>query len=249
MYRSALDKADERGQKFELPDELLGLAGFRAVKIDPLRTMGFEISKYQAGKRDARREFTGGAEGVLKGGELDPNQIIRQYFIANQALFNVKKNMHDKVKASQVLGVDEDNLAAEFKKRQIPVKEFGQLNEGIFVPYFPSKDILLRFQEIADQLGIPNQFEDVESVIETMYEDFADQPLDEPFEFRLENYMTPVQPTAAQAPLPPTPMPNPQVVASIPAIQNVSQTGLTLTEQALLSPEEQQIRLRQRGLA
>ncbi len=249
LYRSALDKADERGQKFELPDELLGFAGFRAVKIDPLRAMGFEISKYQAGKRDARREFTGGAEGVLKGGELDPNQIIRQYFIANQALFNVKKNMHDKVKASQVLGVDEDNLAAEFKKRQIPVKEFGQLNEGIFVPYFPSKDILLRFQEIADQLGIPNQFEDVESIIETMYEDFADQPLDEPFEFKLEDYITPVPSTAAQAPLPPTPMPNPQVISSIPAMQNISQTGLTPTEQALLSPEEQQIRLRQRGLS
>ena len=246
LYRSALDKADERGQKFELPDELLGFAGFRAVKIDPLRNMGFEISKYQAGKREARREFTGGAEGVLKGGKVDPDQIIRQYFIANQALFNVKKNMHDKVKASQVLGVDEENLAVEFDKRQIPVKEFGQLNEGIFVPYFPSKDILLRFQEIGDRLGIPSQFEEVEGIIETMYEDFADQPLDEPFEFRLEDYITPTQPTLSQAPLPEQPMPNPQIVASQP---NVMQTGLTPTEQALLSEEEKVLKLRQRGLS
>ena len=146
-----------------------------------------------------------------------------------------------------MLGVDEDNLAAEFKKRQIPVKEFGQLNEGLFVPYFPSKDILLRFQEISDQLGIPNQFEEVEGIIETMYEDFADQPLDEPFEFKLEDYLiTPIQPILSQAPLPEQPMPNPQVVASQPTVM---QTGLTPAEQALLSEEEKVLKLRQRGLA
>jgi hypothetical protein len=53
-------------------------------------------------------------------------------------------------------------------------------------------------------------------------------------------------------PLPPTPMPNPQVVQPQPMIQapgNITSQGLTPTELALLSPEEQQIRLRQRGLA
>ena len=82
-----------------------------------------------------------------------------------------------------------------------------------------------------------------------MQVDFANQSLEDPLDLQLEDYITPVQPTAAQAPLQPTPMPNPQILSSIPAMQNVSQTGLTPTEQALLSPEEQQIRLRQRGLA
>ena len=46
-----------------------------------------------------------------------------------------------------------------------------------------------------------------------------------------------------------TPGVNPELVQS-PMMQNmnVMQTGLTPTEQALLSPEEQAIRLRQRGI-
>jgi len=52
-----------------------------------------------------------------------------------------------------------------------------------------------------------------------------------------------------------TPSPNPSVIGqgqnlvqAVPG-SNTLPTGLTPTESALLSPEEQQIRLRQRGLA
>ena len=41
------------------------------------------------------------------------------------------------------------------------------------------------------------------------------------------------------APLPPTPMPDKKLVASMPQINQ--QTGLTRTESALLSPSEQEI--------
>jgi len=51
-----------------------------------------------------------------------------------------------------------------------------------------------------------------------------------------------------RAPLPNTPPVNPEVVQTN-QLASVSQTGLTPTEQALLSPEEQAIRLRQRGMA
>ena len=54
----------------------------------------------------------------------------------------------------------------------------------------------------------------------------------------------------SQAPLPATPGVNPQFIAQQTAGQNISpRTGLTATETALLSPEEQAMRLRQRGLA
>ena len=55
---------------------------------------------------------------------------------------------------------------------------------------------------------------------------------------------------APQKPLPSTPAPNPQVVqtAALPASGAINQ-GLTATENALLSEEEKQIRLRSRGLA
>jgi hypothetical protein len=55
---------------------------------------------------------------------------------------------------------------------------------------------------------------------------------------------------APEKPLPPTPMPDQQVIqtAMMPA-SGVMNQGLTATENALLSEEEKQIRLRSRGLA
>ena len=55
---------------------------------------------------------------------------------------------------------------------------------------------------------------------------------------------------APQKPLPDTPAPNAQVIqtAALPASGAINQ-GLTATENALLSEEEKQIRLRSRGLA
>jgi hypothetical protein len=56
----------------------------------------------------------------------------------------------------------------------------------------------------------------------------------------------------SQTPLPPTPGIDPQIVgqgANLQANRDVMQTGLTSTEQGLLSNEEKAIRLRQRGLA
>ena len=51
----------------------------------------------------------------------------------------------------------------------------------------------------------------------------------------------------SQTPLPPTPGVNPELFAQ--ANQNITQTGLTHTENALLSNEEKAMRLRQRGMA
>ena len=246
LYRSALNKADERGQTFELPDELAGFAGFRAVPIDPLKTMGFEISKYQKGLRDARREFTGGEEGVLKGGAVSSDQIIRQYFNANRALFNVQKTMHDKIEASKVLGVGDDKLQSEFKKRQISPKNYGALSFGAFRPYFPSKEIQNQFQINADRVGTSNPFLEALGTINQIQLDLFGQNLKEEFNLDLDDYIAPDQSGLSQVPpLPQQPMPNPQVVASQPTVM---QTGLTPTESALLSEEEKVLKLRQRGM-
>ena len=51
----------------------------------------------------------------------------------------------------------------------------------------------------------------------------------------------------SQTPLPPTPGVNQELVAQ--ATPNISQTGLTHTENSLLEPWEKAMRLRQRGTA
>ena len=65
----------------------------------------------------------------------------------------------------------------------------------------------------------------------------------------MEEYVEPEQPQGqAQAPLPPTPEVNPALVKHVLPSTNVMETGLTPTEQALLSNEEKAIKLRDRGM-
>ena len=44
IYQAAADKPSERGEFFELPDELTGFIGFRQVRVDPVRAMGFKLA-------------------------------------------------------------------------------------------------------------------------------------------------------------------------------------------------------------
>ena len=66
---------------------------------------------------------------------------------------------------------------------------------------------------------------------------------------KLRNEEVPQAPEAPKQPLPPTPPVNANAIQDMRVNANVMQTGLTQTEQALLSPEEQVMRLRQRGLS
>ena len=59
----------------------------------------------------------------------------------------------------------------------------------------------------------------------------------------------PEQAPVSKQPLPPTPSVDPKVMKDPMVNTNLMQTGLTQTEQALLSNEEKSIRLRQRGLS
>ena len=63
----------------------------------------------------------------------------------------------------------------------------------------------------------------------------------------LQDFLPDTSPEGQSA-LPPQPMPDPQVVQPMPQAPGIMNQGLTPTENALLSEEEKQIRLRQRGL-
>jgi len=64
---------------------------------------------------------------------------------------------------------------------------------------------------------------------------------------KIKPFVSPFTSQRSQTPLPETPNVNPELVAQ--ATPNISQTGLTHTETALLSNEEKAMRLRQRGMA
>ena len=242
------------GEFYEIPDELAGFGGFRVVKLNPLRSMGFKISNYETGIRNARREFTGGAESVIKGGPKTPDEVIRQFIIANQAMFNVQKNMYDDINAAKTLGIKHPDLYREFNKRGIGRTQTGMVFTGKFDPFFPSSGIIQRFNEISRQIGRPNPFKQALPTLRRILKQMNRIRLDQDFYIRPGDWMTPGPNIFGQLPggqLPATPGINPELVnqQTAAAGQNILPTGLTRTETALLSPEEQAMRLRQRGMA
>ena len=152
LYQAAADKPSKRGEFFELPDELLGFAGYRAVKVDPVRSMGFKIADYQRGVRESRQLFTGGAESVLKGGPKTARDVIERFIAANKAKFKVHKEMLKNIKAADILGTDMELIRQEFNERGLR-KTYNKLNNDILTPYFPSQNIQREFEQISRRIG------------------------------------------------------------------------------------------------
>jgi hypothetical protein len=249
IYQAATDKPSERGEFFELPDELLGFAGYRAVKLDPIKSLGFKLNEYRARQRKARTLFTGGEFGVLKGGPVDPNEIIKRYIAANKAKFEAEQDMLKDVVAAEELEADMSEVRKEFRDRGLGRDYNDMLNEK-FDPYFPSQKIQQEFKDIESRIDVDNPFEEVKDVINEIRQDLRYLDLTDEFDIEIEDYLINQSDPFAQSALPPTPMPNAQVVqaAAMPA-PGVMNQGLTPTENALLSEEEKQITLRNRGLA
>ncbi len=267
LIQAATQTPTKRGETLDVGPEIAGFMGLRPIKIDPLKSMGFKISNYQKGIRDARREFTGGAFGLLKGGPVDPNDIIKRFAASNNARFGVQQEMYKDLTAAEVLGVTRNTLSKQFKDRQISEKNFLNLKNAQFDPYLPSTDIEEKFEEIARNLGGPNPYNIAKPQILRMINDMQRIGLNNQFLFdiedrlfraeggqvesslslNLEDYLLPEVQTP---PLPMQPMPSAQILQPQPQAPGaITQNGLTPTENALLSEEEKQIRLRQRGLA
>ncbi len=246
LYQAATDKPSKRGEFFEVPDELLGFAGYRAVKVDPVRSMGFKIADYQRGNRESRALFTGGAESVLKGGPKTARDVVERFIAANKAKFNTDKEMLRNIKAADILGTDMDAIRNEFRERQL-LNAYNRLDNDIFVPYFPSENIQREFRQIEERIGVDNPFEEARDILLDIQDELRDLSFDDEFNIDIEEYL-PSYDNVSQAPLPPTPGVDPTMIQPVQQA-TVTQTGLTPSEQALLSPEEQAIRLRQRGMA
>src|SRR6056300_1514017 len=252
--QAAFGVPTKRGDELEIGPELGGLIGFRSIKVDPLDAMGFKIAEYQTGIRNARREFTGGYFGLLRGGPIKANDIIERFYISNQARFNVQKEMFRNLNGAETLGVSTNELRKTFKERQLSDDAFRKLRNGQFEPYFPSKDIEKRFSEIARDLGDLDVFKEIKPVLRDMTRDLKQLDLGETFDLDLTDYLEEgpgIAESLGLGNIGQPPMPNQQVLTS--QIQapggNLTAQGLTPTENALLSEEEKQIRLRSRGLA
>ena len=252
LYYAGTDQPGPRGEKYELSDEIAGFYGLRQVKVDPEKSLNFKINDFKKSIRNTRGLFT---SEVLKGGRIEPNDIIQRYIVANAQRYKAFSELKRKINAAQVLDLNRKSINDLFERRQ-EKKNYKRILKNRFEPFTLTENIEEVFerqekklQENFDTLNIPTGLpRSVERIIKRLGKNMKRIPLGDDFYKYInpDDYMIDEQSSLPQGFLPQQPMPN--VPAQPAQVSSITQTGLTPTENALLSEEEKQIRLRQRGL-
>ena len=217
------DIYDKYGQTFEFGDEFGGLFGFRAVNINPGRTMNFKVAEFQQGVRDSRSLFTRAA---LKGGPIEPREVVDAYLNANRAMFNVKKNFKKDIEAATLLNIGEPVLRDSLSR--VSAIEANSIRDGKFRPYTISLDVQRSFDENAKAIGMANPLRESLPIINDLRNQLSTFSLDLPELPTLEN---PLQPIMQDTPLTPTSLNLPGVNAEAVAAQVQGGNFSSLTNQ------------------
>ena len=165
---------DERGNQYDLGNELLGIAGLRRIEVDPRKSLNFKITDFKKGIRESRNLFT---RATLKGGPVTPEEIVDAFVRSNRALYEVNRDMYQDIQSAKILGMSEDAIFERMQDRG-ERKAFNALNDGDFRPFFPSKDTRQIFEIKAAELGVANPYEAVEGILERIREVLSETPLE-----------------------------------------------------------------------
>ena len=235
------------GTQYEIPDELMGFFGARKVPIDVKKTMNFKIQDFREAERNERNLIFAG---TLSGDPVeDDNKIIQQFIFANQQRLETYNSMRRTYDAAKVLGMRDKEIAELFEKRGMK-KDYGFIKNNRFEPFTISKNMMQAYADLAKEKGIDNPLNKrTIKTIDRIIKQLSKQRLNKEYIINEDDYILKQSTRDQLSQLPPTPMPDQQVIqtAMMPA-SGVMNQGLTATENALLSEEEKQIRLRQRGL-
>ena len=179
-------KYDEYGQEFEFGDEFQGLFGFRAVKVDPERTLRYKVADFQRGSRDARSLFT---RVTLKGGPVEPREIVDAYINANRALFNVKKGLKLDMDAARILNIG--SAGFESATDRVSNVEKDSVDNNVFRPINVSMEVQKAFADNAAKIGEADPFAEAASVISQIKNELSSISLEEAEMPFIENPLLP----------------------------------------------------------
>ena len=178
-------KYDDYGQDYEFGDEFAGLFGFRAVQVNPGRTMKYKVANYKNGVRKSGSLFT---RVTLKGGPIEPREIVDAYINANRSLFKVKKDLKLDMDAARILGISDEKYDQALGG--VSNVEQSAIDDGEFRPYSISPNIEEAFQLHADEMGVANPLDAAYDIISNLEDEFSDLTLDGLFP-SIENPLTP----------------------------------------------------------
>jgi hypothetical protein len=257
LYDATLNKPSGKyGKKYEVPEELRGFIGLRSVKLDLDQGIKSKIAKFQNKIFDDRKLLT---VETARGAPVTENDIIRAYIKANKARYQSLSELKRVVDAANVLKYDKGKLFTTFKKKNLR-KTYNFIQANRYQPLNIPEGFKERQRDIAEKLQEDFETQKFRSPvnrkalkqISRIKRKLGRLKLNKNFdqEINVEDYLLPEPGAQSSLPTqaPQTPQPNPAVVT--PPVQPAvaAQSGLTPTEEALLSPSEKAIRLRQRGL-
>jgi hypothetical protein len=171
------------------------LFGFRTVAVNPDRTLKYKVADYQRGVRESRQLFTREA---LRGGVVQPYEIVDAYLNANRALFDVRKNFKLDLDAARTLGITQSGFNSATDR--ISAVEVGSINNNVFRPINISVEIQQAFAENAAKIGEVNPFISAQAVIANIQRQLSATSLSEP-EFPF--FENPLLPSAQETPVTP----------------------------------------------
>ena len=204
-------KFDKYGQEFEFGDEFQGLFGFRPVAVNPERTMNFKVAEFQQGIRESRSLFTRAA---LKGGPIEPREIVDAYLNANRAMFDVKKSLKADMDAARLLNISEEGFYNSLDR--VSDSEVNAIDENIFTPYSISDSVYNSFAENAAAIGEANPLDKAIDAISDLESKLSGLSLALP---ELPTFENPLMPIMQDTPLTPTSLNLPSVNAESVAAQ------------------------------
>ena len=245
IIAGTIGRDPETGREYSFAGEAAGFLGFRNVKMDIPESMSYKITEYNTALRNSR--------GLLPRpkGDVDPNDIVKGYIEGQRAWFRNMKKMKNSVENMKALGYSDREIFEIFDRRNRK-KDFEYLYKGVFKPFDLPKGLIEEYIRNAEEDGYVNPMtKSLWLDIKKIQEELHGIPLEGNFpEMGDQSETVPTFDPLRMGVLPPTPGVNPALIdktAMLPGLDTM-QTGLTPTEQALLSDEEKGIRLRQRGM-
>ena len=262
LYYGFREKLTGTGQSYYLEDVLLGLGtGIKPQKVDLKRSMDFIITDLKNIRTEAPQ-----ASNMYKYNRTK-NEILADFIQQQRLAFRQQQKIYRALNTMIEMGLDEDFIFDEAEIRRLPSGQIDLVLDGEFSPL---KYSAARFEEkiealeeniektggkrdVDEDLMFPeDELDDIRDILEDADLN-GEFPLDarEVYSPGLVSLPTSIKAdrTTAKLPVPPLPpQPAPVNIQTAKAPVNTA-TGLTSVETALLSPGEQAIRLKQKGLA
>ena len=169
---------------------------------------------------------------TLKGGPIEPREIVDASLNANRALFENQKAFKEDLDAARLLNISESGFVGATDR--ISRVALNAVDENVFRPMNISPEVRNSFAENAEKIGMKNPYETAEEVITEIQADLGELSLEEPnFPF-IENPLTTItQSNVTTGPntlnLPP---PDQQIMTQVQAANQFS--NLTMDEKIRL---------------